>query len=153
MIVCNIFTIASSNMKCDQSEIQSKSTNFWDITPCSPLRVNRRFGGTYRLHLPWFFAELISSTLKMEKICSSETSVDTQRITRCYIPEDVTLHNYRCENFKSYSDSITYVLILESDFLWSLFKYRYHHWITCALKHLWFPSCVYKSCDTMHIKL
>jgi hypothetical protein len=28
-----------------------KSTIFWDITPCSPLNVNRSFGGTYRLHL------------------------------------------------------------------------------------------------------
>jgi hypothetical protein len=28
-----------------------KSINFWDITPCSPLRVNQCFGGTYRLHL------------------------------------------------------------------------------------------------------
>jgi hypothetical protein len=28
-----------------------KSTVFWDITPCSPLKVNRNFGGTYRLHL------------------------------------------------------------------------------------------------------
>jgi hypothetical protein len=28
-----------------------KSTIFWDITPCSPLKVNRCFGGTYRLHL------------------------------------------------------------------------------------------------------
>jgi hypothetical protein len=27
-----------------------KSTIFWDITPCSPLRVNRHFGGIYRLH-------------------------------------------------------------------------------------------------------
>jgi hypothetical protein len=27
------------------------STIFWDITPCSPLRINRRFRGTYRLHL------------------------------------------------------------------------------------------------------
>jgi hypothetical protein len=27
-----------------------KSTIFWDITPCSPLSVNRRFGGTYRIH-------------------------------------------------------------------------------------------------------
>jgi hypothetical protein len=26
-------------------------TVFWDVTPCSPLSVNRRFGGTYRLHL------------------------------------------------------------------------------------------------------
>jgi hypothetical protein len=28
-----------------------KSTVFWDITPCSPFNVNRRFGGTYRLQL------------------------------------------------------------------------------------------------------
>jgi hypothetical protein len=50
----------------------------------------------------WFFAELISSTLKMEAICSSETSVDTQRTTRCHIPEDDTLHNQHCEDLKSY---------------------------------------------------
>jgi hypothetical protein len=28
-----------------------KSTTFRDITPCNPLKVNRRFGGTYLLHL------------------------------------------------------------------------------------------------------
>jgi hypothetical protein len=28
-----------------------KSTIFWDIRPCSPLSVNRRIGGTYRLYL------------------------------------------------------------------------------------------------------
>jgi hypothetical protein len=28
-----------------------KSTIFWDIMLCIPLSVNRRFGGTYRLHL------------------------------------------------------------------------------------------------------
>jgi hypothetical protein len=28
-----------------------KSIIFLDIMPCSPLRVNWRFGGTYRLHL------------------------------------------------------------------------------------------------------
>jgi hypothetical protein len=27
------------------------SSVFWDITPCSPLKVNRRLRGTYRLHL------------------------------------------------------------------------------------------------------
>jgi hypothetical protein len=26
-----------------------KSSTFWDITPCNPLKVNRRFGGTCRL--------------------------------------------------------------------------------------------------------
>jgi hypothetical protein len=35
-------------------------------------------------------AELISSILKMEAICSSETSVETQRAKRRNIPEDVT---------------------------------------------------------------
>jgi hypothetical protein len=28
-----------------------RNSIFWDITPCSPLKVNRRFEGTYRLHL------------------------------------------------------------------------------------------------------
>jgi hypothetical protein len=45
-----------------------KSSAFWDITPCSPLKDNRRCGGTYRLHLQgqrinsascWFLAWLI----------------------------------------------------------------------------------------------
>jgi hypothetical protein len=39
------------------------------------------------------------STLKMEAICSSETSADFQRSTRRYITEDgSTLHNHRREN-------------------------------------------------------
>jgi hypothetical protein len=28
-----------------------KSFVFWDRTPCSPLKVNRRFGEIYRLHI------------------------------------------------------------------------------------------------------
>jgi hypothetical protein len=39
----------------------------------------------------WFLAELIFSTLKMEAICFSETSVDFKRTTRRYIQEDRTL--------------------------------------------------------------
>jgi hypothetical protein len=55
-----------------------KSTIFWVITPCSPLSVNRRFGGTYFLLLArWFLAETIFFTLEMEAMCSSETSIDT----------------------------------------------------------------------------
>jgi hypothetical protein len=38
------------------------------------------------------------STLKMEAICSFETSVDFQLAPRRYIPEDRTLHNR--ENLK-----------------------------------------------------
>jgi hypothetical protein len=33
------------------SAVTQKNSVFWDITPCSPLKVNRRFGGTCHLHL------------------------------------------------------------------------------------------------------
>jgi hypothetical protein len=56
-----------------------KSTIFWDITTCSPLKV------------------------KLEATYSSETSVDFQRTTQRIYPEDSTLHNHRCENLKGYS--------------------------------------------------
>jgi hypothetical protein len=38
----------------------------------------------------------------MEAIFSSETSVETQRTVRGYIPEDATIQNCRCENLKLY---------------------------------------------------
>jgi hypothetical protein len=62
----------------------------WDITPCSPLIVNRRFGGTFRFQ-PQVEEEAkeetstkqqlvsclaFSTTLKMEETCSSGLSVD-----------------------------------------------------------------------------
>jgi hypothetical protein len=91
-----------------------KSAIFWDITPCSPLEVNRRFGRNYHLDLqcrinraryqsdsrwqaewlpPAFTLETGSaySTLKIEATYCSETSVDFQRTARCYILEDSTL--------------------------------------------------------------
>jgi hypothetical protein len=81
------------------TEVVMKSTIFWDITPCSPLKVNQRFGGTYRLQLQGRISQatcqsesrcqaftLVSwstyATLKMEAICFSETSADFQRTTR-----------------------------------------------------------------------
>jgi hypothetical protein len=80
-----------------------KSPVFWNITPCSLLKVNRRFGGIYRLHrqVPrikpskkpaWNQVPGKASTLNTEATCSSETSVDFQRTTRRYIQDDRTLH-------------------------------------------------------------
>jgi hypothetical protein len=104
-----------------------------NITPCSPVKVNRHFGGACRLHLQgrrirqtrhkheagsqqsrWNLALIASSfilvfwlaysyTLKMEATCSSETSVDFQQNTRRYTSEGKIIHNHYCENLKSSS--------------------------------------------------
>jgi hypothetical protein len=66
-----------------------KSIIFWDVTPCSLLSCNRRFGGNLLV-----LTEIISSALKMEAICSSGTSVETQRTTWRDIPEDDTLKKF-----------------------------------------------------------
>jgi hypothetical protein len=54
-----------------------KSSIFWDITPCIPLKVDWRFGGTSHSSLAWYLLQadscLVYSTLKMEAMCSSET--------------------------------------------------------------------------------
>jgi hypothetical protein len=90
-----------------QITFSDKITIFWDITPCSPFKVNWCFGGTHHLPLQgWRISQgrnqceagsKSASTLKMEVVHSSETSVDTQRATRCYITEDSTLQSlYIC---------------------------------------------------------
>jgi hypothetical protein len=38
------------SLPCSQNLVSDmKNLIFWDMTPCSPLSLNRRFGGTYRL--------------------------------------------------------------------------------------------------------
>jgi hypothetical protein len=52
----------------------------------------------------------------MEAAYSSETSVEFQRTTRHYIPQDWTLRNDRSDNLKSYLRQITQ----ESEVKWQL---------------------------------
>jgi hypothetical protein len=46
------------------------------------------------------------AAVKTEANCSSETSVDFQRITRRHVPEDESLRNRRYENLKPKADAI-----------------------------------------------
>jgi hypothetical protein len=104
----NVTAVTNTHATVEEFEVLTavlmKSTIFWDITPCSPLKINGRFGGTYRLHLQLYLPSaftLVScsayfSTMKMEAACSSQTSINFQRNTRRYIPEDITLQRIFC---------------------------------------------------------
>jgi hypothetical protein len=88
---------ASSTFPCSETcpmvtVVEMKWSVFWDITSCSLLKVNPE------LCLPSAFTLLSCSaysTLRMEEIYSSETSLDFQRTTRRSIPEDGT-ESYAC---------------------------------------------------------
>jgi hypothetical protein len=108
------------------------SSVFWDIRAYTPLKVNRNYGGTCRLHpqgrrisqarnqhevgsmqaLLTAYFMLVSclaySAPKMKATYSSETSVSFQRTTGRYIPNDRTLQNHRCENLKCYNILLVY---------------------------------------------
>jgi hypothetical protein len=94
-------------------------TVFLDVTPCSPLLVHQRFGGTKYFHLQrrkvssvcclylTRYLLSISSILEMEAIRSSETSMNFYRTTRRYILWKITLPSHRCEDLKSLRPLIT----------------------------------------------
>jgi hypothetical protein len=98
-----------------------KSTIVWDITPWSPLRVNRRFRGTYRLHLQSRKNKL-SKKPAWEQVASRAQLIVRLWRWRRYVPLKRrltlnglhgviskkmvlcrTLHNVRCENLKSFT--------------------------------------------------
>jgi hypothetical protein len=60
---------------------------FWEMIPCDSYK-NRRFGGSYLLHLQGARVRAgYWCSRKLEAIRSSETSV-LIRATRCHFPED-----------------------------------------------------------------
>jgi hypothetical protein len=83
------------------------------VMPSTLVEFRRRSGRTYCLHLRgrkvcWeakLFAAYLafSSTLRMEVVRSSETSVNFYQIRRRHIPENSSLHCHCCEDFKSKS--------------------------------------------------
>jgi hypothetical protein len=74
---------------------------------------------------------LAYSILKKEMICSSETSVNFQRTTQRYIPEDRTLRNQCCENLKSYklSEVSVSVPLLYRELVFKLAGFSPFHFI------------------------
>jgi hypothetical protein len=100
----------SSIWLSENKQHRPKSYIFWDITPCTLMKVNCCFRGTYLLHLQgWSVCHGLKqhkadskhsstclayfSTLKMETICSSETSVHFHQIKQHNILENRTFYN------------------------------------------------------------
>jgi hypothetical protein len=73
-----------------RTRIGMKNAVFWDVAPCRSC-VNRRFGGTYRLHL------------QSRKIRERGTSV-SRWLHTADIQEDGILYSQRRENLKSYKN-------------------------------------------------
>jgi hypothetical protein len=70
-----------------------------DITFCSPLKVSRAFGRTYRVHIQgstchllsrWYLPRFLFNLVGVDDI-SVQNSSDIQRIARRYIPGDNAL--------------------------------------------------------------
>jgi hypothetical protein len=77
--------------------VTMKNAVFWDVAARRSC-VNRHFGGTYLLHLQSLQPRAHSgssladfSTLKMEAICSSETSVQTRSTWRHILEDGILL--------------------------------------------------------------
>jgi hypothetical protein len=88
----------------------NNSPMLWRRALSCPLKFNRRYNRTLLATCFTLVSRLdYSSTLKMEAICFSETSVVSQRSIRRYITGDRTLHNNRCQILKYYR--VKYILL------------------------------------------
>jgi hypothetical protein len=119
-------TLTSQRYYTASSVYFLKGTCFRDTTPCSPSKVNR--SSACHLLSGWF----LTSTMKMEAICSSETLVHFQRTTWLYILEDSTLHSHRCEHLKTYSKVLPVqaaeALRVARDWGSHIFRHSAHRW-------------------------
>jgi hypothetical protein len=69
----------------------------------------------------------------MESTCSSETSVDFQRTTWRYIPDDRTLHDHRCDNLKFCKGSFKHFMFRqENEFLKKQAEYLRAFSLSCV---------------------
>jgi hypothetical protein len=81
-----------------------KHSVLWDIMPSSPLKVNQRFGETYRLHLQgWRLSQARNhhEAGSKQRPSPSQMLVNFQWTTCHFVPKDRTLPNHCCENVKS----------------------------------------------------
>jgi hypothetical protein len=70
--------------------VTMKNIVFWDVGPCRSCKINRRFGGTYRLHLQGRKIRELGTSMSRQQ----QMSVHFTGSTRRHIPEDFILLCY-----------------------------------------------------------
>jgi hypothetical protein len=73
---------------------------FWVVAPCSLVEFYQRFRGPCCLH---------------HQGVRPETLVKLYQTTRCYDPEDISLHTHRRENLKSYLVCLLFAALASAD--------------------------------------
>jgi hypothetical protein len=87
-------------LKCQELfKIWLRSPIFWDIKLCSPLKVNRNFGGAL-LSTYFMFMSCLAFSLKTETTYSSETLLTFNRMHG--VTSQKFFHNRCCDTLKSY---------------------------------------------------
>jgi hypothetical protein len=104
-----LFTVThGENLKSNSTRWISLCLDNFDLF-CAVL-INMRIVSSglasFRKDSSFFWNIMPHTPLKMET-CSSEMLADFQHTTRCYIPENRTLHKHCCENLKSYIHSFS----------------------------------------------
>jgi hypothetical protein len=86
-----------------------KNSVFWDITPCTFVDSQQTFQrnmspSSCHLLQAGFLLGLFFGLWRWRRYVPPKRRLNFKRTTRCYIPDDRTLHNHRCENLRSYID-------------------------------------------------
>jgi hypothetical protein len=101
VLICQWSLVATCIVreKCLKRTVKHvKCCVFWDIPPCSSLKVNQRFGGTYHFHLQ---VRKISPARNQHESRFDIFLQNSGRLSRDYTalnPEDRTLLNHCCES-------------------------------------------------------
>jgi hypothetical protein len=97
-----VFTLQRKLLYCCL-RICCRGNVFTDSLPSNERIFWLRYSG-FRVSCHCIYTYAHIYILKTEMIYFSEPSVDFQRTTRHYIPDDRTLHNHNCGNVKSYME-------------------------------------------------
>jgi hypothetical protein len=113
-LVFSVFTSRPSSLLAlvkqpERKQVAAKRSVFWEITPCNPLNVSRRFEGTCRFHLPGIWANILGDHLPDTSVTAIQWLLQPWRWRQCFsakrdvrrsTPEGSTVLSHHCEKLR-----------------------------------------------------